>query len=61
MRVGQGFSFNGLIFNNETAYKIISEIEGELDGRFYNDNIRLFCINYKTIIEYCFQNIKKIN
>ena len=59
MRVGEGFIFEGFIFNNEMAYETISKIEGGLDI-FYNDNIRLFYINYKTRIEDCYQNIKNI-
>ena len=59
MRVGQGFSFNGLIFNNEMAYEIISEIEGGLDN-FYDDNIQLFCILYKERIGDYYQYINNL-
>ena len=60
MRTNQGFSFNGLIFNNEMAYETISEIEGELVSRFYNDNIRLFYNKYKERMEDYYQYIKKL-
>ena len=60
MRTSQGFSFNALIFNNEMAYEIIYEIEGELDSRFYNDNIRLFCTLYKERIENYYQHLKNL-
>ena len=59
MRVGQGLIFEGIIFNNEMAYETNSKIEQGLDI-FYNDNIRLFCIDYKTRIEDCYQNTKNL-
>ena len=53
MRVGEGFIFEGLIFNNEMAYETISETELGLNI-FYNDNIRLITIitrqKWKTAI-----------
>ena len=60
MSVGEGFSFNRLIFDSEMAYVTISLIESGLHSRFYNEKIQLFCINYKAKIEDYYQYIKNL-
>ena len=51
MRVGEGFSFNGLNFNNSMEHITLCKIEIGLD-KFYESNNKQ--------IEECYQNLKNI-
>ena len=57
MRDCERITFNGLIFNNEIAYEIISDVEFELEY-FYDEGIQSFSNNYEMEIEECYHRLK---